>query len=322
MTTTASPQLSIVIPLHNEVQNIPELFRRLLLVVDQLNETIEIICVDDGSTDQSAKLLRQWSTIDPRIGVIFFTRNFGHQAALAAGLQIARGQAVVCLDGDLQHPPEMIPQMIAEWHGGKAVVHLAKKPDCRVGWLRRIFAWISYTILLWISDTPIIPNASDFYLLDRQVVTLLNSIPGRTRFYRGLIHSFGLPTAIINFTPAPRFSGKTTYRLRQRVALIFDGIITFSRLPLRLASFAGFFISVAAFVYGGVVIWQRLTTNVLVSGWATLVVLVLFLGGVQLITVGIIGEYLGKLYTDMRGWPTYVVREKLGVIASSELEDR
>ena len=322
MTTAPLPQLSIVIPLHNEAQNIPELFRRLLLIANQLHETVEIVCIDDGSTDQSAQLLRQWSTIDSRIKVIFFTRNFGHQAALAAGLQTAHGQAVVCLDGDLQHPPEMIPQMVAEWHRGKAIVHLAKKPDQYASWLRRLAARISYAGLRWLSDTPIIPNASDFYLLDRQVVTLLNSLPGRIRFYRGLIHSFGLPTVIIPFSPSPRFAGQTTYGLRQRIALIFDGIVTFSRLPLRLATMAGFFISITAFVYGGVVIWQRLTTDVLVNGWATLVVLMLFLGGVQLITVGIIGEYLGKLYTDTRGWPTYVVREKIGIVVPPELDSR
>jgi dolichol-phosphate mannosyltransferase len=307
-----TPTLTIVIPIHNEEENLPELIGRLHAVLAAVIIPYEILFIDDGSTDRSLDVLREFHRQDPRIVVLVLARNFGHQAALAAGMDHARGDAILCMDGDLQHPPELIPEILAAWQKGHAVVHLVKSGGGDGPWLRRALTRWSYAILTAVSDGVIRPNASDFYLIDRRVADALRALPERSRYHRGLIHWFGYPTTEITFDVAPRAAGQSRYTLRRRIGLLLDGLTSFSRLPLRLATVCGLVASAAAFIYGAVVVWQRFTTDTLVSGWATVVVLILFLGGIQLIAVGIIGEYVGKLYVELKGRPLYIVRERIG----------
>ncbi|MBI4434412.1 glycosyltransferase family 2 protein [Candidatus Uhrbacteria bacterium] len=308
-----TPTLSIVISIHDEEANLRELIARLRASLAVVDIPYEILLIDDGSADGSLDIIRALHANDSRINAIVLTRNFGHQAAIAAGIDAARGAAVLCMDGDLQHPPELIPTMFNTWRAGNVIVHMVKTGDGGDGWLRRLVVQWSYASLRMMSDGIIHPNASDFYLLDRRIVDELRALPERSRYHRGLIRWFGHRTIELPFTVAPRTGGRTAYTIRRRVALLLDGLTSFSRLPLRLATVFGFFVSVVAFIYGAVIIWQRLTSDALVSGWATVVVLILFLGGIQLLAVGIIGEYIGRLFIEVKGRPPYVVRERIGV---------
>lgn len=306
------PELSVVIPIFNELGNLLQLVARLRTVLDPLVRSYELLFIDDGSTDGSRDILAKLQGEDHRISAILFTRNFGHQVALAAGIDHARGAAVICIDGDLQHPPELIPEMLREWKRGVAIVHMAKIAPLERRWFRGAAIRASYAFLGSVSGGVIHPHASDFYLLDRRVVDLLRTLPERTRFHRGLIHWLGFPSTVIPFRPDDRYAGQTKYSLRRYIRFFLDGATSFSTMPIRMVTALGFIVAVLGLGYAVVIITQWLIGSIPISGWATIVVLILIMGGVQLVSIGMIGEYVGRIFSEVKRRPLYVIRECIG----------
>ena len=305
--------LSIVVPCYNEEAVLAELQSRLGSVLEQIGDLEgEIVYVDDGSTDQTPELLRQLQLNDSRVRVVSLSRNFGHQMAVTAGLENAGGDAVVIIDADLQDPPEVIPEMLARWREGYHVVYGLR--GSRRGettfklWTAKAF----YRLINRLSDVEIPLDVGDFRLIDRQVVDLLVAMPERDRFLRGMVSWIGLKQSAVIYDRAARHAGETKYSLIKMVRFAVDSVISFSFAPLRLAIWVGFAAIVAAFagiIYALIV---RIYTTTWVRGWTSIFTAVLFLGGVQLITLGIVGEYVGRIYAEVKLRPLYVVRERLG----------
>jgi glycosyltransferase involved in cell wall biosynthesis len=301
-------EFSIVIPIFNEEDNIPELYRRLTKVMTELSEPYELIFVNDGSRDQSLELLKSICNSNSYVHVINLTRNFGHQRAISAGLDYAHGRAVIVMDGDLQDPPEVIPQFISKWREGFQVVY-AIRDKRKENILKRSLYRLFYLILRSISKVDIPLDAGDFGLVDRCVVNVLTSLPERNRFVRGLRSWVGYRQVGLAYEREARFAGKSKYTFRKLVSLALDGLISFSYLPLRLATMSGFLVSVLSLLAAAYYAIKKLTVGLQPAGFATLTVLLLFLGGVQLITVGVIGEYIGHILDEVKGRPTYVVQQ-------------
>jgi glycosyltransferase involved in cell wall biosynthesis len=302
---------SIVVPIYNEQGNIPELHRRLAAVMTELGESYELIFVNDGSRDQSLELLREIHRRDTHVRVISLARNFGHQQAVSAGLDYARGRAVIVMDGDLQDPPEVIPQFIEKWQEGFQVVYAVREKR-KEHFLKRMAYRSFYLILRAISRADIPLEAGDFCLMDRCVVDVLTALPERNRFVRGLRSWVGFRQVGLPYERDARFAGKPKYTFGKLVSLALDGLISFSYLPLRLATMLGFGVSALSLVAAAYYLVKKLTTGLRPPGFATQVVLLLFLGGIQLITIGVVGEYIGRVLDEVKGRPAYVVREVLG----------
>lgn len=301
-------QFSLVVPIYNEEGNIPELYRRVTTVMDGLAEPYELDFVDDGSRDRSLELLRELAGSDPRVRVICLARNFGHQRAVSAGLDHARGQAVIVLDGDLQDPPEVVPQFVAKWREGFEVVYAVREKR-KERLLKRMAYHSFYLLLRGLSRVEIPLETGDFCLMDRRVVDALVALPERNRFIRGLRSWVGFRQIGLAYERDARHAGKPKYTFRKLVSLALDGLISFSYLPLRLATMLGFAVSVLSLLAAGYYLVKRLTVGLQPPGFATLVVLLLFLSGVQLITIGVIGEYIGHVLEEVKARPTYVLRE-------------
>lgn len=304
--------LSVVIPVYNEQGNVRLLHAALTRQLARLDVDYELIFVDDGSRDASLATLRELHEMDPHVKVIGLSRNFGHQNALTAGLEHSIGDAVIAMDADMQHPPEMIPEMVARWREGYQVVYTIRQDGHEGSAFKRWTSRSFYRLINWITDTPIVPGAADFRLVDRAVVDCLNSMQERSRFLRGLVSWVGFRQVGIPFTVRPRHDGRSKYSLRKMLALAFNGITSFSALPLRLATYVGFCAAFAGLPYALWTIYARLFTDLAVPGWASVTTIVLFMGGVQLVCLGIIGEYLGRVYDEVKGRPLYVPRERLG----------
>lgn len=302
-------KLSIVIPIYNEELNISELNRRLLKVLKNI-EKYEIIFVDDGSADKTLTMIKQLSDENSKIKYLSFSRNFGHQNALRAGLAFATGDAVVSMDGDLQHPPELIPQMIEKWQDGYKIVYTIRKECEKLSYFKRKTANIFYAVMSKLADVNIPKGAADFRLLDKDIVDIIVKMNESSLFLRGLISWVGFDQFAIEYEPEARFAGKTKYSLKKMISFAMDGITSFSIKPLRLATILGFVIAMAAFVYGFYAIYIKLFTNETMSGWTSLMVSVLFLAGIQLLTFGIMGEYIGKLFMQSKGRPNYIIKDK------------
>jgi glycosyltransferase involved in cell wall biosynthesis len=308
-----SPELSsikytIVIPIYNEVDTIPELYRRLTNVMSGLGEPYELIFINDGSNDQSLELLLSLCNLDTNVRVINLTRNFGHQRAISAGLDYARGQAVIVMDGDLQDPPEVIPDFINKWREDFQVVYAIREKR-KEHFLKRFLYHTFYLILQGISRTDMPLDAGDFCLMDRCVVNELTALPERNRFVRGLRSWVGFRQVGLAYERDARFAGKSKFTLKKLVSLALDGLISFSYLPLRLATMLGLGVSILSLLAAVYYVSLKLTVGLQPPGFATLTVLLLFLGGVQMITVGIIGEYIGHILEEVKGRPTYVVQQ-------------
>lgn len=301
-------EYSIVVPIYNEEDNVPELYRRLTKAMTELREPYELIFVNDGSRDQSLELLESIYNSDSCVHVINLARNFGHQRAISAGLDYARGQAVIVMDGDLQDPPEVIPQFINKWRENFQVVYAIREKR-KENVLKRSIYHLFYLTLRSISRTDIPLDAGDFCLMDRCVVNVITSLPERNRFIRGLRSWAGYRQIGLAYEREARFAGKTKYTFRKLFSLALDGLISFSYLPLRFATILGFAVSVFSLLAALYYVWVKLTIGLQPPGFATLTVLLLFLGGVQMITIGIIGEYIGHILTEVKGRPTYVVQQ-------------
>jgi polyisoprenyl-phosphate glycosyltransferase len=316
-TTTVEqrPTFSVVVPIWNETEVIPELYRRVVQIMDSTGASWELVCINDGSTDNSLELLLDLHRQDPRVKVIDFSRNFGHQIAITAGADFADGDAVIVMDADLQDPPDVILRMIEKWREGYEVVYAVRSKRKGETKFKLWTASLFYRILQKITDIYIPLDAGDFRLMDRRVVLAMRKMRERHRFMRGLSSWVGFRQIGVEYERAERFAGDTKYPLRRMLRLAGNAITSFSYLPLQLATYVGFglaFLSLLAIV---ITIILRLSGNVFFLGQATTLVSVLFLGGVQLIFLGIIGEYLGRIYDEVKHRPIYLVSHAYGFIA-------
>ena len=307
-----SVELSIVVPLYNEEANIDYLIERLLSALDPLNTTYEIVCINDGSRDNTLKLLIDHHNCNPAIKVVNLSRNFGKEIALTAGIDYADGAAIIPIDADLQDPPELIEQLVAKWREGYDVVYATRRSRLGESWLKRFTAKSFYQTIGQMSPVPIPPNTGDFRLLDRQVVEAIKQMPERTRFMKGLFAWVGYKQTSILFDREPRFGGKTTWNYWKLWNFALDGITSFSFFPLKVWSYIGLVVSFISLVYASFLIIRTLIFGIDVAGYASLMVAVLFFGGIQLITLGIIGEYLGRVYEEVKRRPLYFVRDAYG----------
>ncbi len=309
--------LSIVVPCYNEEAVLDELHRRLIAVLDQFEGPDgEIVYVDDGSADQTAAMLQQLQRDEPRIRVVSLSRNFGHQIAVTAGLEHTSGDAVVIIDADLQDPPEVIPEMVARWQDGYQVVYGLRARRAGETTFKLWTAKAFYRLINRVSEVEIPPDVGDFRLIDRQVVDVLLEMPERDRFLRGMISWVGFRQIAVIYDRAARHAGVTKYPLIKMLRFAVDSVISFSFAPLRLAIWVGFAAIIAAFagiIYALII---RIYTTTWVRGWASIFTAILFLGGIQLITLGIVGEYVGRIYAEVKLRPLYVVRERLGFEAT------
>lgn len=309
-----SPRLlSIVIPCLNEVEVLPETLARLdRLAQGRPDVRFEFVFVDDGSTDGTLSLLRETAQSDARVRVISFARNFGQQIAVTAGIDMARGDAVVLMDCDLQDPPEVVTQMIDLWGQGFDVVYGTRATRRADSWFKRFSADGFYRVINRLSEVPIPPDTGDFRLMSRAVVDTLRQMPERHRFLRGMVAWTGYRQTAVAYDRPERFAGQTKYPLSKMVRYALDGILSFSIKPLQMAIALGLLtvcLAVVGIVYALVL---RLFTSVWVEGWTALMIAVLFLGGVQLLSLGIIGEYIGRIYAEVQRRPLYVVRDMIG----------
>jgi dolichol-phosphate mannosyltransferase len=300
--------LSVVAPVYNEVQALPELYRRVKTVLDATGESWELLMVDDGSTDGSTQAIRQLAGKDRRVRPVIFSRNFGHQIAVTAGLDFSRGQAVVIVDADLQDPPELIPEMLERWREGYQVVYAMRTGREGESWFKQWTAALFYRLIYRITDVRIPLDTGDFRLLDRTVVDELNRMRERHRFLRGMAAWVGFRQVGVPYHRAARYAGETKYPFRKMFRLALNAVTGFSYFPLQIATFLGFLSAVISILAIPVVIVVRLLVNQAFLGQATTLIAVLFLGGVQLISLGILGEYLGRLYDEAKGRPLYVLQ--------------
>jgi glycosyltransferase involved in cell wall biosynthesis len=300
---------SIAVPVYNEVDSLNELHSRLHAVFDGLAEPWEMILVDDGSTDGSTEEILRLAETDPHVIPVIFARNFGHQIAITAGLDHSRGEAVIIMDADLQDPPEVIPDLIAKWKEGYEVVFAVRTEREGEGWFKKLTASFFYRMIARITDVEIPLDAGDFRLLDRQAANTLNEMRERHRFPRGMAAWIGFRQIGVPYKRSARFAGETKYPFRKMLRLALDAVTGFSYFPLQLATYIGFLCAGVSAVAIPVVIVMRLTGSQAFLGQASTLIAVLFLGGVQLISLGILGEYLGRLYDEAKGRPLYITRK-------------
>jgi len=306
------PIYSILIPVYNEAAALPALFPRLDALVAQLDAPCEVLLIDDGSRDGSADQIRAALTTRPWLRLLRFARNFGHQAALTAGYDHAEGSAVVCLDADLQDPPEVILEMAKRWREGFEVVYGVRTKRDGETLFKKFTAWAYYRTMRTLAKVDLPVDAGDFRLMDRKAVDALKQVRERSRYLRGLVAWIGFRQCAVTYDRSERVAGETKYPLRKMLKLAFDGILSFSSVPLRIALIVGLIVSVLSILAGLAAIVVKLGGWPTVEGWTSLAVLVCFIGGVQLTVLGIIGEYISRIYDEVKARPLYLVSEKAG----------
>ena len=304
-----NPTFSIIAPIFNELENIPELYPRVRDVMDQTGEPWELILIDDGCTDGSTEVIRKLAESDARVRPVIFARNFGHQIAVTAGIDYSRGDAVVIIDADLQDPPEVILDLIAKWREGYEVVYAVRAERAGESWFKKTTASIFYRLIYRITDVDIPLDTGDFRLMDKKVVDVMKQMREKHRFLRGMSAWVGFKQIGVNYKRKPRFAGETKYPLKKMIKLALNAVTSFSYFPLQLATYMGFIAAGLSVIAIPVVAILRLTTGTALLGQATTLIIVLFLGGVQLISLGIIGEYIGRIYDEAKGRPLYIVAE-------------
>jgi len=315
--TDDRPTLSVVAPLYNESANVAELYRRTTAALEALGLDYELLLVDDGSRDETPELIEELRRRDPRVATLHLSRNFGHQPAVSAGLDHARGAAVVVIDGDLQDPPELIGELVRLWREGNEVVYAVRRRR-QEGWGKRLGYRAFYRILSAISDLDIPLDSGDFCLMDRKVVDVLAHLPERMRFVRGLRSFVGFRQVGLVYDRPAREAGDAKYTLRGLMALAVDGLVSFSGRPLRLATYLGLAAILVAAVLLVWVFHDAITNGRSPRGWASTLVTVLFMGSIQLLSLGIIGEYIRLIFLETKGRPTYIVREYSGPAKADE----
>jgi polyisoprenyl-phosphate glycosyltransferase len=300
---------SIIAPIYNEIDNLPELYRRVKEVMDSSGEPWELILVDDGSTDGSTERIRELARKDKVVRPVIFARNFGHQIAITAGWDYARGDAVVIIDADLQDPPEVILELAKKWKEGYEVVYAVRGEREGESWFKKFTAAMFYRLIYSITDVKIPVDTGDFRLMDRKVVDVLKLMRERHRFPRGMSAWVGFKQIGVTYNRAARVAGVTKYPFRKMLKLALNAITGFSYFPLQVATYFGFVSAGVAILAIPVVVFMRITGSGAFFGQATTLIAVLFLGGVQLISLGILGEYIGRLYDEAKGRPLYIVRD-------------
>lgn len=305
-------ELSIVIPIYNEEEVLPELYRRLNLVVKGMETRAEFIFVDDGSRDASASILRSLAVADPRIRVHRFSRNFGHQAAVTCGLDHSIGRAVVVIDADLQDPPELIPEMMAKWREGYEVVYAVRDEREGETAFKKFTATVFYRLIRRLTTVDIPVDTGDYRLIGRRALDQLLEMREVHRFIRGMVSWVGFPQTGVRYKRASRLAGETKYPLRKMLTFAMDGITSFSWMPLRMATYMGLFAAGLSFLMVLWVIFEAVVVGRTAPGWASLIVVSLFFGGVQLMSLGLLGEYIGRIYDEVRKRPLYIVSESHG----------
>lgn len=317
----SAPRLSVVIPIKDEIETLPELWRRLGDILTGELADSEIVFVDDGSRDGSGKWIADLHDRDARVRLVVLTRNFGHQAAVTAGLAHASGDAVVLMDGDLQDPPELIPRLVAAWREGNEVVHAVRRSR-REPWPRRIAFGAFHRLIRTLSRTELPLQAGIFSLLGRRAADHLLALPERSRYLAGLRSWVGFEHTSVEYDREPRLVGRPRQSPGRLVGLALDAIFSFSNLPLRFATIFGLVVSMAAFLLMATVVYLKLFTDRAILGWASLMSSILFLGGVLLLTIGIIGEYVGRIYDEVKRRPLYIVAERIGLEGEERRLDR
>ncbi len=308
---SARPSISCVLPAYNEAGNLPTLLSSLTPQLDALTAQWEIIVVDDGSTDETPIAIAPW-LLRPGVRCVRLSRNFGKEQALTAGIDHALGEVVVLMDADLQHPVEMVAKMVAAWAGGADMVCAARSSRADEGWAKRIGTWLFYWIVNRRGSVQIPVDAGDFRLMDRRVVDALKSLPERNRFMKGLYAWVGFRTEIIDYLPGERHAGHTHFSMRSLARLAMTGVTAFSNVPLRLWSAAGALIALMGLGFGAWVVIDHLINGNDVPGWATLATSLAFFSGVQLLSIGILGEYVGRIFDEVKQRPIYLVADDLG----------
>jgi polyisoprenyl-phosphate glycosyltransferase len=303
--------ISVVVPVYNEEAVIYESYSRLKVVLEGLDEPYELIFVNDGSRDATPVIIRSICETDASVRMIDFARNFGHQTAITAGMDYASGDAVIVIDADLQDPPEVIPEMIAKWREGFDVVYGQRARRKGETLFKRFTSAAFYRLLQKLTDVDIPVDTGDFRLIDRKVCDALKRVTERNRYVRGIISWLGFRQTGVEFVREKRFAGETKYPLKKMLSFAFDAITSFSYKPLKLATYMGITVSFGGFAYLLVVLYLKLFTASTVTGWASMMAVNLFFNGVVLLMLGIIGEYIGRIYDEAKGRPLYVVREEL-----------
>jgi polyisoprenyl-phosphate glycosyltransferase len=317
------PQYSLIVPIYNEQENIFELYRRVSAVMDRLDAPAELVLINDGSKDKSLEIIRELHQQDRRICYLSLARNFGHQIAVTAGLNFVRGKAIAILDADLQDPPELIPDMLDLWRQGYQVIYAKRSKRRKEKWLKRTCAYLFYRLLKSLADVEIPTDAGDFCLMDRKIVDLLNQMPEQNRYIRGLRSWVGFRQTAIAFERDPRFAGEVKYTFRKSLSLAINSLISFSRVPLRIASYLGLLSALFSILMAFLVLYWRLVDPASpLTGFATIAIAVFFIGSVQLISIGILGEYIGRIYEEVKGRPLYTLSEIGGFEPNSILPQR
>lgn len=307
-----APTFSIVAPIYDEIESLPHLIRRVRTVMEKLREPWELILVDDGSTDGSGQAILKLAREDRRVVPVLFARNFGHQIAVTAGLDFSRGEAVIIVDADLQDPPELIPELIQRWREGYRVVYAVRAERQGESWFKQVTASLFYRVIFRITDVKIPLDTGDFRLLDRKVVDALGKMRERHRFLRGMAAWVGFSQIGVPYRRAARQAGGTKYPFRKMVRLALNAVTGFSYFPLQIATYLGFAAAGLSILAIPAVIVARIIGNAAFFGQATTLIAVLFLGGVQLLSLGILGEYIGRLYDEAKGRPLYILLENPG----------
>lgn len=308
----ASCDISIIVPMYNERDGIDAFFNRMQPILSGVTSEWEIVCINDGSTDDTLEILKKHSNRETRIKVVNFSRNFGKEAALTAGIDYCSGKAVIPIDADLQDPPEIIPEMVEKWKGGYKVVLATRKKREGETFLKKFTAASFYKVISRISDIDIPQNTGDFRLMDRQVVEVIKQMPERNRFMKGILSWPGFSTTTVFFDREARHAGTTTWGFWKLWQFALDGIFAFTSAPLKIWTYLGVVISLVSFVYATFLVIRTLIHGVDLPGYASLMVVMLFLGGIQLISLGVIGEYISRIYNESKGRPIYIVGETFG----------
>lgn len=307
--TLTPPTLSIIIPVYNEREVLPLALERLQAVVDELNIPTELVFIDDGSQDGSAEYLYEQSPATLTHKTIRFSRNFGKEAALTAGIDYAQGEAIIILDADLQDPPELIPDMVEQWHKGIDVVLMQRRSRAGESWLKRTSSHLYYRLLQSLSKATIPVDTGDFRLMSRRAVEALKTLPERNRYMKGLFAWVGMPTVVLQYDRDPRIAGQTKWNYFGLFQLAIEGITSFSVSPLRWTVTLGFLAAIVGGSFGFLILFKALFFGNPVQGYPSLISVITFLGGIQLIAIGIVGEYVGKTYIEAKQRPTYIVRD-------------
>jgi dolichol-phosphate mannosyltransferase len=314
-----APTFSIVIPVFNESNGLNALFERLISVINEIPEETEVVLVDDGSSDGSFELCCRQIERDRRFVGLQLSRNFGHQAALSAGLSKAAGQAVITMDADLQDPPEVIYDLICLWRQGFEVVHAIRSDRGVDSLFKKLTAYLYYKIFNLMTHVQAPVNSADFRLLDRRAVDTFNSLKEKGRLIRGLVSWIGYRQASVYYERAERHSGETKYPLRKMISLAIDGIFSFSTIPLRLCTMTGIGLSLISLTFGVALIFHKAIYDTAVPGWASLAVMICLMGGVQIFMFGIVGEYIGRIYEEVKSRPLFIIRDFVKVTESHDM---